>query len=207
MRQYDEAVLDFEIGLKHENVKNEVALELKYRLAAVYILQKKISDAIKLYREISTIQPDYKDVAEQQAKYQEISLNRNLQTFLLGSVSEFVALCRKLCESFFPDARVKIIDISVQKSEFADLLAEVHTPRWEDLVLYRYIRTSSQIGDLALREMYARIKELKAGRGFCVSAGGFTETAQAFVEARLIDLIDKESLVKKLNTLAAYSDA
>ena len=205
LRQYEEAVIDFEIGLRHENIKEDVMLELKYRLAAVHIQQKKISDAIRLYREISKIKPDYKDVAAQESKYKEISLNRNLQTFLLGSVSEFVALCRKLCAGFMPDAKIKIIDISVQKSEYADLLAEAHTARWEDLVLYRYIRTSSQTGDLALREMYARMKELKAGRGFCVSAGGFTETAQAFVEARLIDLVDKEILVRKLNSLAAYS--
>ncbi len=207
LREYDDAVLDFEIGLKHENIKEDVMLELKYRLAAVHIQQKMIPEAIKLYREISRIRPNYKDVASQEAKYQEISLNKNLQTFLLGSVSEFVALCRKLCESFFPNAKIKIVDISVQKSEYADILAEVHTARWEDLVLFRYIRTSSQTGDLALREMYARTKDLKAGRGFCVSAGGFTETAQAFVEARLIDLVDKESLIKKLNSLAAYSGA
>lgn len=205
LRQFDDAVLDFEIGLKHEDIKEDIMLELKYRLAAVHIQQKRISEAIKLYREISKVRPNYKDVAAQESKYQEISLNKNLQTFLLGSVSEFVALCRRLCESFFPGAKVKIIDISVEKSEYADLLAEIVTPRWEDLVLFRFIRTSSQTGDLALREMYARTKEVKAGRAFCVSAGGFTETAQAFVEARLIDLVDKESLVKKLNSVAAYS--
>ncbi|MBN1686918.1 MAG: tetratricopeptide repeat protein, partial [Spirochaetales bacterium] len=207
MRQYDEAVSDFEIGLKHEGIKEDVLLELKYRLAAAYIEKKNVPEAIRLYKEIEKINPNFKDVAAQNAKYQELSLNRNLQTFLLGSVSEFVALCRKLCETFYPDGDVKVIDISVQKSESADLLAEVHTARWEDLVLFRYVRTSSQTGDLTLREMYARMKELKAGRGFCISAGGFTETAQSFVEARLIDLVEKDTLVRKLNTLAASSDA
>ncbi len=205
MRQFEEAATDFEIGLRHEKIKEEVMLELKYRLAAVNIQQKNVPEAIRLYQEITKVRPEYKDVASQAAKYQELSLNRHLQTYLLGSVSEFVALCRKLCTSFFPDAKVKIIDISVQKSEHADLLAEVHTARWEDLVLFRYIRSSSQVGDFALREMYARIKELRAGRGFCVSAGGFTETAHAFVEARLIDLVEKDALIKRLNGLSAYS--
>ncbi len=206
-RQVEEAALDFEIGLKHENIKEEVMLELKYRLAAVNIQQKKVPEAIRLYQDIMKIRPEYKDVTSQAAKYQELSVNSNLQTYLLGSVSEFVALCRKLCASFFPDAKVKIVDISVQKSEHADLLAEVHTARWEDLVLFRYIRTSGQIGDFTLREMYARIKELRAGRGFCVSAGEFTEIAHSFVEARLIDLVEKENLIKRLNNLAAYSDS
>ena len=100
----------------------------------------------------------------------------------------------------------RYLDIAVNKTEYADILAEVSTERWEDLVLYRYIRSASQIGDLSLREMYARIKELKAGRGFCVGAGGFTETAQQFVEARLIDLVDKKGLVPMLNRLTSWSE-
>ena len=202
MHSYEEAIMDFEIGLRHENIKEDILLELKYRLAAANVQTRNITEAIRLYKEISKVNPSYKDIEVQAAKYQELSLNRHLQTYLIGSVSEFVALCRKLSTSFFPDAQIKIIDISVQKSEYADLLAEVHTARWEDLVLCRFIRTSSQTGDLALRDMYARIKELKAGRGFCVSAGNFTETAQAFVEARLIDLIEKSNLVTRLNKLS-----
>lgn len=205
MHKFEEAVLDFEIGLRHEKMKDEVRLELKYRLANAYIQTKNIPEAIKYFEEVMRVNPAYRDVPAQLGKYRELSLNRNLQVYLLGSVSEFVTLCRKLCAIFFPDAKVKIIDISVQKSEYADLLAEVHTAQWEDLVLYRYIRSSNQIGDLALRDMYARVKDLKAGRGFCVSAGEYTETAHQFVEARLIDLIDKEQLVTRLNSLSGWS--
>jgi restriction endonuclease Mrr len=47
--------------------------------------------------------------------------------------------------------------------------------------------------------LHSRIKDLKAGRGFCVTAGGFTEGAQQFVEARLIDLVEKNELMKLLS--------
>ena len=50
-----------------------------------------------------------------------------------------------------------------------------------------------------MRELYAHIKEVHAGRGFCLSAGKFTEEAEKFVEARLIDLLPKAKLVKLLN--------
>jgi hypothetical protein len=43
---------------------------------------------------------------------------------------------------------------------------------------------------------------MHAGRGFCVSAGSFTPTAKQFVEARLIDLIEKDALLKALSSLA-----
>ena len=200
----EEAAMDFEIGLRHESLKPEVSLELKYRLANTYVELKNLGQALKYMEEIYRIQPDYRDIATQIGRYRELSLNSNLQTYLLGTTSEFVSLCRKLSAMFFPDAGVKIVDIALHKSEYADLLAEVNTSRWEDLVLFRYIRTSGNTGDLALRDMYARMKEVKSGRGFCVNAGGFSDTARQFVEARLIDLVDKSPLNKMLNRLTTF---
>ena len=37
--------------------------------------------------------------------------------------------------------------------------------------------------------------------GFCICAGKFSEEAMRFVEARLIDLIDKEELAKLLKKI------
>jgi hypothetical protein len=86
----------------------------------------------------------------------------------------------------------------VNKNEYADILADIETVRWQDTMLFRFIRTTGQVGELMLRDMHGRIKELHAGRGYCLAAGTFTEGAVAFVEARLIDLIDKEELSKVL---------
>ncbi len=201
MNRHEDAAMDFEIGLRHESIKDELKLELMYRAGTAYVQMKKIGDALKYFQEIYKIDPEYRDVAAQLNRYREMNLNQHLQTYLLGTTSEFVALCRTICALFFPDAKLTIVDVAVQKSEYIDILAEVSTSRWEDTVLFRYIRASSRIGELSLRDMYARIKELKAGRGFCISAGGFTDTAQQFVEARLIDLVDKEELTKMLNRL------
>ena len=201
MRDYENAIVDFEIGLRHEKTTPEISLELRYRLAAAYIQTQHLSEAIALLEEVYLEKPDYKDAKAQIQKYKELSLNQNLQTYLLGNTSDFVALCRKLAALFFPGAKVKVIDVSVQKAEYADILAEVNTDRWEDMLLFRFVRTSGKIGELMLRDMYARIKEERAGRGICVGAGTFSEGAESFVEARPIDLIEKVGLVKKLNVL------
>lgn len=66
--------------------------------------------------------------------------------------------------------------------------------------MYRFVRTTGPVGELMLRDFHARLKEAKAGRGYCFSAGEFSEEAQKFVEARLIDLIDKDGLNKILMT-------
>ncbi len=204
-RQPAKAVMDFEIGLRHPDIPQETKLELEYRLAAAYIKQQEIPPALKLLQEIQLVSPGYKDVAELMRKYGELSKNRNLQIYLMSPTSDFVTLCRKLSISFFPQAKVKIVDISVNKNDYADILAEISTRKWEDLVLFRFVRTTGVVGELVLRDLYGRIKELRAGRGFCLSAGDYTDGAKQFVEARLIDLIGKESLMKKLIELSPAS--
>ena len=89
----------------------------------------------------------------------------------------------------------------MHKDEYADIITDISTTQWEDTILFRFIRTTGQVGELLLRDLYSRLKEVHAGRGFCVIAGKFTEGAEQFVEARLIDLIEKKELVKKLNSL------
>lgn len=197
-RDYSKAQLDFELGLRHEKIRDEVKLELKYRLAESYIKEQQIGKALDQLNQIVEINPQYKDVQTQIAKHKELNSNRNLQVYLMAPTSEFVALCRRIVSSFHKNSKVKIIDINVNKNEYADILADIETVRWQDTMLFRFIRTTGQVGELMLRDMHGRIKELHAGRGYCLAAGTFTEGAVAFVEARLIDLIDKEELSKVL---------
>lgn len=202
-RQFQKAILDFEIGLKHPDVKIETLVELKYRLAAAYLREQEIAKAVGILTEVQTIHPNYKDVAQQLGKYRELNTNRNLQIYLLAATSEFVTLCRKIALAFFPKAKIKITDIQVAKNDWADILAEVETSRWSDIVLFRFFRTTGTVGELMVRDFHARIKDLKAGKGYCLTAGGFTDEAKKFVEARLIDLIEKPKLMPLLDTIDA----
>lgn len=200
-KNYDKAIEDFEIGLRHENTQSEILLELKYRLATASLAQNDIGQAIVLWKEIKELNPKYKDVQDQLNKYQELNTNRNLQIYLMSSNSEFVTLCRKLATSYFSRANIKILNIALPGSEYVDLFTEIYTRQWEDLILFRFVRSNGQSGELILREMYSRIKELKAGRGICITAGDFSEGAKVFVEARLIDLVEKEELLKLFSHL------
>jgi restriction endonuclease Mrr len=69
-------------------------------------------------------------------------------------------------------------------------------------VLFRFIRTTGTIGELVIRDFYTSCRDHKADRGFCITAGDFSDSAKQFTEARLIDLIDKKGIValfRKLN--------
>jgi tetratricopeptide (TPR) repeat protein len=197
-KKYDTALEDFDIGLRHENIKQAVFLELKYRLAEVYLKTGELSRAIRLWKEIGTLQPNYKDVAGKINQFQDVHTNRFLQTFLMGASSEFITLCRRIAARYYPNAKAKLINISLRKGEYADILAHVRTSQWEDQVLFRFVRSQGAVGELLLRDLYVRAKDVRAPRAVCVIGGTFTEQAKSFVEARMIDVVEKDGLFKML---------
>lgn len=205
-KRVEQAILDFTIGLRHEKMKPETRVELMYRLALTYISRQQIGEAITLLEDIQNSRPAYRDVPALIQKYSELHRNQNLQTYLISPTSDFVALCRKLVYTFFEKAKIKIVDISMYKNEYADILTEVSTVKWEDTVLFRFVRTTNQVGELLLRDLYAKVKEVKAGRGVCSTAGDFSESAQMFVEARLIDLVEKEQLLNRMKQTQSMND-
>ena len=200
-RQYEKAIQDFELGLRHEKIRTEVRVDLRYQLATSYLKINDIAKALNLLRSIQAENPSYKDVAMLIGKYQELNANKNLQIFLMAPSGDFVALCRKIVISYFPKAKIKIVNISVNKNEWADILAEVDTPKWSDVIMFRFIRTQGSIGELIVRDFHSHLKEVKAGKGICVTVGAFSEEARRYTEARLIDLIEKEKLTAILNTV------
>ena len=204
-RMNDKAIQDFEIGLKHPEIKVETLVELKYRLSAAFLKNNEIGKAVAVLNEVQSIYPNYKDVPALLAKFKELNSNRNLQVYLLGATNEFVTICRKIVISYYPKAKVKIVDISVNKNDWADILAEIETSKWTDLILFRFIRASGVVGELAVRDFHARLKDVKAGKGLCLSAGTFSDEAKKFVEARLIDLIEKPQLMNTLHTIDSRS--
>lgn len=201
MRKPDMAISDYEIGLKHEKIPNDILLELKYRLAAVHSKEGQLGKALEALKDITRINPSYKDVQTQVRKYRELSSNRNLQVYLNAPTTDFVALCRNLTGIIIKKTKVNIVDVSYTNAEYIDVVAEVKAQKWEDLILYRYVRTDGMVGQIMIRDLYEKLKEHHAGRGFCFSAGGFTESAEQWVEARLIDLISKEKLLQYLNKI------
>jgi tetratricopeptide (TPR) repeat protein len=200
-RQIERAIMDFEIGLRHPNIKPEILLELKYRLATLFLKQQEIGKALEHLNDIRSLNASYRDVNILIGKYQELNANRNLQIYLIAPSADFVALCRKIVMNFYNKAKTKIINIEVNKNDWADILAEVDAPKWSDTVMFRFIRTQGAIGELILRDFHSHLKEAKAGKGICVTVGNFSDEAKRFTEARLIDLIEKDRLSAILNRL------
>lgn len=202
-REWEEAASTFRIGLRHEKISKELILELKYRLATAYNQTKRIDKALSTLNEVYDIDPAYKDIKLQIRRYRELNSSKNFQTYLLASTQEFISLCRKLAQVSFPEARVKVTDVKIDKSDYIDLLAEVSAANWEETILFRFIRTEGQVGELFIRDLYSHSKEILADRSLCFSAGSYTGEAVKFVDLRLIDLLDKSILLKMLKSIDA----
>jgi tetratricopeptide (TPR) repeat protein len=199
----DQAIEDFEMGLKHTDIHPDILRELNYELALVSLAKHEIGKAVTLLNKIQTETPDYKDVPQLIEQYRELNSNRNLQIFMFASSADFIALCRKITLSYYTKARIKIINITANKSEYIDIIAEVETIKWSDVIIFRFIRSEGSIGEFMVREFHARLKEMKAGKGICLTVGTFSEDARRFTEARLIDLIEKEQLLPIFATVDA----
>ena len=200
MGDYDAAIQDFEVGMKHTNIETDVLLDLQYRTAQCYFNKNDFATGLQLLNKIRLSNANYKDVNALISRYQELSQNTNLHIYLSAGASDFVALCRKFIETIYRGSQVKIMDIQVQPA-YTDILAEVDTVKITDIELFRFFRTSGSSGELYVRDLHGHMHDVKADRGFCITAGVFSEDAQKYIEGRPLDLIEKSRLVKVLKSI------
>lgn len=198
--QVEQAIQDYDIGLKLKDIPQDIFLELNYRLAQCYFSTNKISQGIACLNAILATVPSYKDVSALLSRYKELNSNSNLQLYLTAANSDFVALCRRLVTAYYVKSFVKIVDVEV-KPDNVEILCEVESSKWEDVELFRFYRTTGSVGDLFVRDFHTRIRDKKVDRGFCVAPGTFSEDAHKFIEGRPIDLIEKAALMKLLKTI------
>ena len=72
---------------------------------------------------------------------------------------------------------------------------------FRSVVIFRFFRSQGTVGELLMRDLHARIKDLKAGKGICLSAGVFSEESRRFTEGRPINMYDKDRLNKILHSV------
>ena len=198
--QFDKAIQDFEIGLKHQNLPDETMLELRYQMATACFATKDIATGIACLHEVQAINPSYRDIQQLLTRYQELNQNRNLQTYMMATSSDFVALCRKIVAGYYANSFAKIQDINVYP-EYVEIKAGIETPKWEDTEIFRFYRTAGSVGEMPVREFHAKVADAKVDRGICFTAGAYTDTAKKFVEGRPIDIVEKTGLIKLLKRI------
>ncbi len=204
VKDFGNAVKDYEIALRLPNVAEQILLQIKYRLANTCIAMNDISKALTYLRQIQASKPQYKDVDALVARYSELNQNKNLQTYLMSGTSDFVALCRKFIATYYKDAFVKVEDVQVA-SESVEIICEVETSKWEAKQMFRFYRTQNVIGDINVRDFHSKLRDTKCDNGVCITMGNFSESAHKYIDGRPVDLIEKDELVKILKRINMFS--
>ncbi len=204
VKDFANAVKDYEIALRLPNVPEQIMLQIKYRLANTCIGMNDISKALIYLRQIQATKQGYKDVEALVARYAELNQNKNLQTYLMSGTSDFVALCRKFIATYYKDAFVKVEDVQVA-SESVEIICEVETSKWEAKQMFRFYRTQNVIGDINVRDFHSKLRDSKCDNGVCITMGNFSESAHKYIDGRPVDLIEKDELVKILKRINMFS--
>lgn len=198
----DEALSFLQQAAAAQNLGYEESLELQYRTGLAYLRKNELTNAMNIFNEISKTKPDYKDVRLLLEKYGAISANKGLSGYIFAEEGEFSDICRRLIDLLFPKASIKILESSFAPKRYMEIFANIETVKWEDNVLFRFYRSNLVIDEIPIREFYAKMRDRKINRGFCLTAGSFSDAAKSFTEARYIDLIEGaqlEDLLKKLS--------
>ena len=204
VKDYNNALKDYEISLKLPDVPDAIMLQIKYRLANTCIAMNDISKALTYLRQIQATRPQYKDVDTLISRYSELNQNKNLQTYLLAGTSDFVALCRKFISAYYKDAFVKVEDVQVA-AESVEIICDVENPKWEAKLMFRFYRTQNVIGDINVRDFHGKLRDAKCDNGVCITMGTFSESAHKYTDGRPIDLIEKDELVKILKKINMFN--
>ena len=204
VKDFQNAIKDYEIALRHQNMNEQLAIQIKYRLGNTYIAMNNISQGLVYLKQVQMMKTGYKDTDSLVSRYAELNQNKNLQIYLLSGTSDFVALCRKLISVFFKESFVKIEDIQVT-SEFVEIVCNAENVKWESKQIFRFYRTQNIIGDLYIREFHGKIRDTKCDNGVCVTVGSFSESAHRFVEGRPLTLVEKDELTKMLKKITAMN--
>ena len=203
-KNFQEAVKDYEIALKLQNVPDQIMLQIKYRLGNTWIQLNDISKALIYLKQVQAIKSGYKDTDQLVARYSELNQNKNLQIYLMSGTSDFVALCRKFITTYYKDSFVKVEDVQVS-SETVEIVCAIENPKWESKQLFRFYRTQNVIGDIYIREFHGKIRDAKCDQGCCVTMGSFSESSHKYTEGRPIDIIEKDELVKILKKINMFN--
>ncbi|MCK4805057.1 MAG: tetratricopeptide repeat protein, partial [Spirochaetes bacterium] len=182
--------------LKFPDLKKDEIVETRYQLGETCLAQKDVRAAIEQWEKLLTYVKDYKDVKAKLEKYEQTKTSSVIRTYMMASRSEFTEICKKAATH--AAERVIIIRTEPQADSSIEIFTQAAHHDVPTTILFKFFRGSSKIGQLAIREFYEKLKDIKAKLGICFTTADYSDEAVAFSSGRVIELRKKNDLVKLL---------
>jgi tetratricopeptide (TPR) repeat protein len=186
--------------LKNPTLEKKERLEVRYKLADVLISKKDIPAAINQWEKILALDENYKDVKYKLEQYEHTKTSSILRAYMLAPRTDFINICKEASTSYAE--RVSIIRTEPQIDQSVEVFTQAVYHEHPTTILFKYFRGTSNVGGLAIREFYEKLKETKAKMGVCFATADYTEDAQLFSSGRVIELFGKNELIKLLTKLS-----
>jgi tetratricopeptide (TPR) repeat protein len=206
-RKYIQAIEDFNNCLikGSYNDINKIA-EINYLIAECYFQNNDLNKSIEYWQKVFELDPNYKDVRLKLNNYSDISSNYYLEMYLIGSVNQFIKICKMIVQYYIKHfstlkGKIKFLELNTSSEGSLEILTEVTSGNFLEQHLFVFLRSATTIGDVTIREHYNTLKEKKADKGICVTAGSFSESVKQFIESRMIKLIEREQLIDILDSI------
>lgn len=200
---YENAIIELERAIKmsKDDSQNET-IYARYFVAACYEKLKNLDKAIENWEKIYMRKPQFRDVSEKLAQYQEYRTDDRMKDFLICNQEEFVKTCQAIASKALSLAVHDTIEIP-NGVEF--ITVEGESDKWLGAKkmpkLVRFLRVSENLDDSAIRSLLDGMKKLSIIRGVIVCSASFTRTATDFAENRPVELYNKEHLQEFLKKI------
>jgi len=174
----------------------EMSKNILRKLIALTERQKKLPQIVALLEQYLKLEPNNQEFHQKLDYYQELQSSPSLQQFELLPMSQFPDFCKDLCRNIIRVDHIQHVEVN--KDSSVDILASKTTKHEHSIYQFRFLRGISDIGEMFIRDLYAKMRANNGEKAFIISNCGYTEGAKNFSVSRVITLIDKQQLIKLL---------
>jgi len=194
--KHEESLKVLEAVTKFSKLEKEELLEARYQLGETHLAVKDVQNAIAQWEKILSVVKDYRDVSSKIDKYEQMKTNSKLHAYMMSAYPEFVGLCEHAAKHFAKS--VIVIRTEPQRDSSIEIYTQAVYREMSGPILFKFFRGTTNVGQLAVREFYEKLKEVKAKLGVCFTVSEYTEEALSFAMGRVLELHGRKELIALL---------
>lgn len=197
---YENATIELERAIKLSKDEGSTeTLYARYFLSLSLEKLKSIDRAIEQWEKIYAKKPQFRDVAEKLAQYQEYRTDDRIKDYLTCGQDDFIELCKRIAAQ---GLNLAVRDVIATPNGVDFITVENESDKWLGTKkmprLLRFLRVAEALDDSAIRSLLDNMKKLGIIRGVFVTSSTFTRSAVEFAENRSVELYHKEHLQELL---------
>jgi tetratricopeptide (TPR) repeat protein len=187
----------FTAVLRSPSLGRDDMLDTRYQLGETLFAAKDLPGAIGQWEKILATVKEYRDVSEKLERFEHTKTSTLLHTYMICPYKEFTELCERVAKNFAKN--VIVIRADPQRDQSLEIYTQASYKELSGPILFKFFRGTGNVGQLAIREFYEKLREMKAKFGICFATTEYSEEAHAFALGRVLELHGRRELARLLS--------